>query len=146
MSIGSRIRFIRMKRGLTQRELGIKLGFTPSNADVRVAQYESDGRIPREELMKRIADALNVSVSYLNPDPNTISGMLKMLCAMEDDNRLRIRKYQGKPMIAFQNTDKSDEGLLVQALMQKWAEKAEMLQRGEITQEEYDQWRWNDIE
>lgn len=68
MSIGSRIRAVRMKRGLTQRELGIKLGFSPNTADVRIAQYEADCRVPREDLLNRIADVLDVCVGYLNPD------------------------------------------------------------------------------
>ncbi len=56
MSIGSKIRLLRMKKGITQKELGMKLGFTESTAEVRIAQYETDSRIPREDLLNRIAD------------------------------------------------------------------------------------------
>lgn len=36
-----RIKRIRTFRGLTQRELGLKLGYEERNADVRIAQYLS---------------------------------------------------------------------------------------------------------
>ena len=39
MTLGERIKRIRTFRGLTQRELGLKLGYEERNADVRVAQY-----------------------------------------------------------------------------------------------------------
>ena len=38
MILGERIKRIRTFRGLTQRELGLKLGYEERNADVRVAQ------------------------------------------------------------------------------------------------------------
>ena len=41
MTIGEKIKNARNLRGLTQKELGIKLGFDEKSADVRVAQYES---------------------------------------------------------------------------------------------------------
>ena len=46
MVLGERIKRIRTFRGLTQRELGLKLGYEERNADVRVAQYESGYRVP----------------------------------------------------------------------------------------------------
>ena len=38
MVLGERIKRIRTFRGLTQRELGLKLGYEERNADVRIAQ------------------------------------------------------------------------------------------------------------
>ena len=39
-SIGGKIKKYRELRGWTQKELGIRCGFTESTADVRIAQYE----------------------------------------------------------------------------------------------------------
>lgn len=47
MILGERIKRIRTFRRLTQRELGLKLGYEERNADVRVAQYESGYRVPK---------------------------------------------------------------------------------------------------
>ena len=49
MAIGERIRFIRNLRGMTQKWLGQAVGFPPKTADVRMAQYESGSRTPKED-------------------------------------------------------------------------------------------------
>ena len=46
MTFGEKIKFFRKRKNLTQKQLGILAGFPESNADVRIAQYESDSRKP----------------------------------------------------------------------------------------------------
>ena len=41
MAIGERIRFFRNLRGMTQKYLGTKIGFTENTAEVSLAQYEN---------------------------------------------------------------------------------------------------------
>ena len=53
---------LRQKNHLTQKELGIAVGFPDSCADVRIAQYEGDVRTPKEDLMKLFASTLGVPV------------------------------------------------------------------------------------
>ena len=48
MTLGERIKRIRTFRGLTQRELGLKLGYEERNADVRIAQYSPRYRFPKK--------------------------------------------------------------------------------------------------
>lgn len=62
MTIGEKIKNARILRGLTQKELGIKLGFDEKSADVRIAQYESGTRTPKAELLSEIANVLDVNV------------------------------------------------------------------------------------
>lgn len=64
MTIGDKIKFYRKSLGLTQKALGEKAGFR-NRGDVRMAQYESGRRIPKYDILKRIADALDVSVEDL---------------------------------------------------------------------------------
>ncbi len=59
MAIGERIRFIRNLRGMTQKWLGIQAGLPEKTADIRMAQYESGSRVPKEGLTEKIADVLN---------------------------------------------------------------------------------------
>ena len=61
MAIGARIRYIRKLRKLTQTQLGVKLGFPESSAEVRITQYETGTRTPKENGIKVIADILEVS-------------------------------------------------------------------------------------
>ena len=62
MKLGARIRKIRMFRNITQKELGRRLGYGENSADVRIAQYESGQRTPKQETLIRIAEILEVDV------------------------------------------------------------------------------------
>ena len=50
MAIGERIHFFRLLRGMTQKYLGMALGFPEKSADVRLAQYETGSRTPKADL------------------------------------------------------------------------------------------------
>ena len=52
MAIGERIRTFRKRKGLTQKELGVQLGFKESTADIRMAQYEAEKRVPKDDLIE----------------------------------------------------------------------------------------------
>ena len=73
MAVGDRIKRVRNFRGMTMKELGMAVGFDEKSADVRIAQYENNSRKPKEELMRKIAVALDVSVAYLE-DPTMRRG------------------------------------------------------------------------
>ena len=74
--IGKRIRDIRTARGLTQSELGEKVELS---AD-RIQKYENGVRTPKKELLKKIANALDVSPLAL-ADP-TISDPINSMYAL----------------------------------------------------------------
>ena len=60
-SFGQRLKFVRRFRCLTQKELGILMGYSEKTADVRIAQYEKNARIPKADTVKKLAEVLNVS-------------------------------------------------------------------------------------
>lgn len=49
------------RKNLTQKQLGEQLGFLGRTSDVRMAQYESEARIPKQNLVKQMAGILGVS-------------------------------------------------------------------------------------
>lgn len=57
MTIGEKIRKIRKENGLTQKQLGEKLGVSYQ----MIAQYENGKRNPKIDTIEKIADALEVS-------------------------------------------------------------------------------------
>ena len=59
MTIGQRIKKIRIFRGMTQKELGTMMGFG-LNGDIRIAQYESGVRTPKKQMLLKMADVLCV--------------------------------------------------------------------------------------
>ena len=70
MTTGKRIQKARKEKGLTQKELGDKLGVSAS----MVAQYENDLRNPKIETAEKIAHVLDVTSDFLLgrvDDPHT---------------------------------------------------------------------------
>lgn len=61
MLLGEQIQKIRKRAGLTQAELGRRLGVSGS----MVGQWEGNHRAPKYETIARIAKALDVTVEYL---------------------------------------------------------------------------------
>ncbi len=54
-----------MKRNIPQKGLGLAIGFNERTADIRIAQYESGTRVPKENVIIKIADVLKVNSDYL---------------------------------------------------------------------------------
>ena len=93
MAIGQRIRFFRNRKGMTQKYLGEILGFVGKTSDVRMAQYESEARVPKQELVKNMAHFLDVSTHALTvPDIDTYIGLMHTFFALEDMYGLKIGK------------------------------------------------------
>lgn len=66
MTTGQRIKAARKKAGLTQKELGERMGQSFQS----IAQWENDLRKPKLETLQRIAAALGTSISNLLPPDN----------------------------------------------------------------------------
>lgn len=93
--IGSRIRKIRIDRGLSQAELGSAVGLT---AD-RIQKYENGARKPKNDLLFKFAETLEVSPWALL-DPNTMSryGAMYALFEIADNFDMKIEKTpEGRP-------------------------------------------------
>lgn len=78
MSIGERIRNFRIRMGLTQKALGILVGFPDKTARIRISQYETGGVLPSQELGSKLANIFQISSLALNvPIIDTAEGILR---------------------------------------------------------------------
>ena len=128
--IGNRIRDFRRKKNMTQKELGLALGFSEATAEVRITQYEKGGRKPRQELVNKMATVLGVHpYALMVPEIHTPIGVLHTLFAMEDAYGLVVNKMSTNTQL--------------NSFLQEWEEKRVLLCQGKITREEYDKWRYN---
>ena len=96
-SIGGKIKKYRELRGWSQKQLGIRCGFSPSTADVRIAQYEKNRKIPREKALKDIANALGISeYALFDADMMPEDRMFQALFDIEDFHGLHpVKKPDG---------------------------------------------------
>ena len=97
MAIGERIHFLRTLRGMTQKYLGVMVGFPEKSADVRLAQYETGARSPKADLTASLANALDVSPQALAvPDIDSYIGLMHTLFTLEDRYGLQIDEADGE--------------------------------------------------
>lgn len=142
MAIGKRIRFFRNRKGMTQKQLGELLGFLGKTSDVRMTQYESESRTPKQDLVKEMAHLLDVSPRAITvPEIDSYIGLMHTLFALEDMYGLKIGEIDGEVCLRL---DKSAETTYTTMfdMFHAWQEQAARLEQGEITEEEYDQWRY----
>ena len=137
MAIGERIKYIRNLKNFTQKYLGQLIGFPEKTADIRIAQYESGTRTPKADITKELAKALEVSPLALDvPDIDSGLGLMHTLFALEDIYGLQAEEKDGETKLSFSNAS-------VLRAVKTWAEQSVKLKAGEITKEEYDEWRYN---
>lgn len=105
-SLGGKIRKLRELRGFTQKELGIRSGFSISSADVRIAQYEKNKKTPREKVLTDICNALSVDPQALyDADLTSFSRMCHALFDMEDFHGLHPVLANGRYYLEFDGCD-----------------------------------------
>lgn len=142
MAIGERIRFFRTMRGMTQKYLGMLLGFPERSSDVRMAQYEAGARTPKADLTAALAKELDVSPRALTvPDIDSYVGLMHTLFTLEDVYGLTIEGEDGDLRLRV-NPFKGKDAAELNRMLHGWLQAANMLRSGEITQEEYDRWRY----
>lgn len=61
MTFAKRLRALRKEKGLTQKELGEKIGVGRTT----ISEYESGKIVPRQDGLIKLAEELNVTVDYL---------------------------------------------------------------------------------
>lgn len=142
MAIGQRIKFFRNRKGMTQKQLGELLGFKGKTSDVRMAQYESEARVPKIDLVKQMSQIFDVNTHALTvPDIDTYDGLIHTLFALEDMYGLKIKNISGQPYLCLDRSI-SVPGSSVDQMLRAWMEQADKLENGEISKEEYDEWRY----
>ncbi len=141
MAIGERIHFFRTRNNLTQKALGQMVGFDEKSADVRIAQYESGTRSPKENLISLLSQTFGISSEALTvPNIDSYTGLMHTLFALEDLYGLKIGEIDGELCLRLDKSSKSYLQLL--SLFESWNEQSSSLKSGEISKAEYDHWRY----
>jgi len=159
MTIGERIKRIRTFRNMTQAELGEVLGFEPKNQAVRIAQYESNYRVPKDEMVLQIAKILNCNYKALsNYDFDAAEDIIETFFWLEETGNASIIKlFLMKPVqkdedvkLTYNDNEYLSIGSpvaitfeygLVNDFLQEWNTKKHELKDKLITVDEYFEWK-----
>ncbi|MBQ7916333.1 MAG: helix-turn-helix transcriptional regulator [Firmicutes bacterium] len=97
MSIGSRIKEVRLRQHMTQEELARRIGVTKG----AIANYENEVSTPKTELMYKILDVLQCDANYLYQDmvPSTQEFIISYA------EREHLKKYRGLDSYGRRNID-----------------------------------------
>ena len=143
MAIGERIRFFRNLCGMTQKYLGQVVGFPEKTADIRMAQYESGSRTPKADLTNKLAEVFDISPQALSvPDIDSYIGLMHTLFTLEDLYGLKMTELDGEVCLHL-DKGMGTNYITMLEMFTAWQEQSEKFKNGEITKEEYDQWRYN---
>ena len=146
--VGRRIRKIRIEKGISQAELGEMVGL---NAD-RIQKYENGARKPKDDMLKSIAAALEVSTLAL-VDPNTASyiGAMYAFFELEEHFNMKIEKTPTDKSPGLCLSVNSSDGMY--RYMEEWyktytAMQAEMQTAASQDEKDtilksYHDWEWN---
>ena len=119
------------------------LGFPEKSADVRLAQYETGSRTPKADLTAALAQVLDVSPHALSvPDIDSYVRLMHTLFTLEDNYGLKIGEVDGEICLRV-NVRQNKDAARLHEMLCSWQQAAAMLEAGEITQEDYDRWRYH---
>ena len=146
MAVGTRIKRVRNMRGMTQKELGLAVGFDDNTADVRIAQYESGTRTPKEDLLKRIAETLDVNYRALY-EPTLYAAEDVMYTLFELDEHYAVHLHEidddTDPAYTSKHMAINFTSLLLDSFLKEWLLRKQQLAAGEISKAEYKEWKVN---
>jgi len=122
---------------MTQKELGLAIGFDDNSADVRIAQYESGTRTPKEDMLKKIAEILDVNFrSIYEPTLYAAEDVMYSLFELDEHYKILLNEQQAHISVSF-------DSKLLNSFMREWLLRKQELTNGIITKEEYKEWKLN---
>lgn len=80
----------RQTLGITQLELGVRIGLDPSNASARMNQYETGKHTPDYKMLKKIAGELGVPVPYLLCEDELLADLILQLAKLSDEEKEEV--------------------------------------------------------
>lgn len=82
-----RLKAARKAAGLTQQQLGMRLGMEQSTASARMNQYEKGKHAPDYQTMQRIAQELGFPVAYFYCDDDLLAELLRLIANLPKDKQ-----------------------------------------------------------
>lgn len=104
---------------MTQKYLGIALGFPVKSVDVPLAQYETGSRTPKVGLVT-LAQVLDVTPHALSvPDIDSYVGFIHTLFTLEDNYELKISEMDREVCLKV-DVKKSKDATRLHEMLYSW--------------------------
>lgn len=88
---GRRLREARLSAGLSQAQLGMKLGMDDQNtAAPRVSRYETGKHEPDQDTLAQIADALGLPVAYFHATSEPLAKIILLVGKLPQDQQAQL--------------------------------------------------------
>ncbi len=144
MAVGDRIKRARIFRSMSQAELGIALGFDEKSANIRIAQYENNSRRPKENLLRKIAEVLDVNYrSLYEPSLYAAEDVMYTLFELDEHYTLKLHEVKSDDSYHSKHMAISFNHKLLDEFLEEWKLRKEELSSGKITEDEYREWKFN---
>ena len=162
MTIGEKIKRIRQHRKMTQKELGNAVSLTAN----RIAQYEVGYRVPKDTLVEKFAEAMKVStLAMKEPNTSNLFGIMETLLWLEEDipgilmltqiekdsenpfdphkpawdavlrGSAAVPPFMDPPVVLWSESE------MLNRFFRAWGVKQKSRYTGQITKEEYFEWK-----
>lgn len=141
--LGRRIRDLRSKRCWTQREAAEKSFVTES----AFRSYELGDRMPKREIVNRIAKAFGVRSEYLTA-PEFLNSTEFCYALLQCEEAFHLKPRLDEAGLGHLDVEPIGDAKRISGLLNEWSRIRQKLDDNEITQDEYNEWKqtWDDGE
>ena len=99
--IPMRLKEVRKKAKISQKELGLRIGIDDSSASARMNQYEKGKHTPDISTLKKMANELGVPLSYFFCEDECSAKLVCLIAEMSDkEKRELIEKMESSKPVA----------------------------------------------
>ncbi|MNM62292.1 helix-turn-helix protein [compost metagenome] len=88
--VAARLRQARQLRGLSQREVGVRMGLDKDTASARISRYESESMAVSLDSLFVLADALGVPPAYLLASTPAMADAVLSLGSMSESQQVQV--------------------------------------------------------
>ena len=113
MTLGDKIRKYRTLQDMTQKDLGLKAGFSAATADSRIRKYEKDIMAPKDDIRQKLIEALDVDPSALSDiNIESYEDIMQVFFLLEDELGLEIERNDETTSLILKNDNPGHSILL----------------------------------
>ena len=123
MTLGNKIRKYRTLQDMTQKDLGLKAGFSAATADSRIRKYEKDIMAPKDDIRQKLIEALDVDPSALSDiNIESYEDIMQVFFLLEDELGLEIERNDETTSLILKN-DNPGHAILLSYLYAWYVQK-----------------------